>query len=324
MENYAPFYATMLQTWWQRHGTQLRPDTALSSVTQPTKKQIADVVTALRKSAWVHSNAPVNLDSASVALLHRLQEAHVPAGSKECEDMLAQLDGEPGYVVEGDVYALQEAGEEYKAYPKLCQLAFLTFAQWGPDHPYTVRTVFRVTESHFKRGQVVSSFYSWLLPRAVEHWGIGHPDTLRLVQHSAINVYMCPDPRDLTELTQLVLGIAQQLPGGLGWGSAVVAPVPDEEAYNRNAFLMTKATHAASQGHYKLAGDMLKRCVAYYETLGCHWLGSPRKVHCMDLLAEWEMKEKGPVAAEPLILQAKRTALRELGPNHEATLTITW
>ncbi len=209
-------------------------------------------------------------------------------------------------------------------YPKLCQLAYITLMQWGPDHPHTLRAVYRVTESQYQRGQAVPQFYTWLLPRAVEHWGIGHPDTVRLVKHTATHLCMCADARPLKALTQIVTELAQQIPGGLGWGSAVVAPVPDEESYLRHVVMQAKGCDALSAGHYKLAKDMYQRCATYYETLGPHWLATPRKIACKQALAECACGLDGLAACEEMLLDTKRTALRELGPTNPATLDITW
>ncbi len=82
---------------------------------------------------------------------------------------------------------------------------------------------------------------------------------------------------------------------------------------------------ATSEGHYKLAHDMLKRCVAYYDTLGQHWLGTTRKFNCMRLIHICESnatKTYHPV--EQAARETKRAAIRALGPNNRAAMDAAW
>ncbi len=299
----------------------------LNTDTQLSAEHVGAALDELDASAWAKSLKPGTDDGALDIAYEELLRACVPSGKDSAAGALAWVIGimrQNPIILECEVRAMVARGEDFKAFPKLCELAFLTFLQWGPDHPYTVREVYRVTESLFQRAEIRSALVTWLLPRAVEHWGIGHPDTLRLVQHSAIHLYKCKDPRDLAEFARVVTEIAQQLPGGLGWGSAIVAPVPDEERFNSYVFMSFKAIEAKGQGHYRLAQDMLNRCVAYFDTLGAHWLGTPRKLQCMRTLADCVDDLEGFSASEPLLMQAKRTAQRELGATHEATLDIMW
>ncbi len=216
---------------------------------------------------------------------------------------------------------LTQQGETYKAHPLLCQLALYTMAVRGTDSAESVRAVYRAVRSSSWQGSGDTHVYVWLMPRFVGHFGIGHPDTRWLVQHGAVMLCHCKDPRQFKDLTQLVTDIAQHLPGGLGWGSTVVAPVADEAGYCRHAFMACKAPQLISEGNYKLAYDMLTRCVAYFETLGHHWLGAARKAR---LAAQCVSFISGYGEAEPVLRVAKRVAQRELGMSHTETLTLNW
>ncbi len=179
---------------------------------------------------------------------------------------------------------LTQQGETYKAHPLLCQLAVSSLETRGFDHAESVRAVYNVVRSTHTHKDVREDIQMWLLPRAVQHFGIDSPDTLWLVQLAATCLYRAYDPRDFTAFTQLVTDIAQQLPNGLGWGSTVVAPVPDVDTYSRHAVMQQHAFKLFGQGQYALAEDAYEPCLAYYETLGAHWLASPRKYWCMHII----------------------------------------
>ncbi len=85
-----------------------------------------------------------------------------------------------------------------------------------------------------------------------------------------------------------------------------------------------KAQLIAAQGNHELALDMTKRCVAYYETLGQNWLGTARRVSALFGIAGAVGHIDGWAAAEPLFVEAKRTAQKELGKKHAVTLSVTW
>lgn len=105
----------------------------------------------------------------------------------------------------------------------------------------------------------------------------------------------------------------------------------DEEAYNRHCVMQAKAKAMLIQGakaNAALAKAMLDRCMAYFESAGPHWLASARKARTAECLAACAIALDGVAAgvatAEALLLNAMRTAQRELGPTHRVTARITW
>ncbi len=119
--------------------------------------------------------------------------------------------------------------------------------------------------------------------------------------------------------------MAKHLPGGLGWGTAVVAPVPDEDTYNKYAILQRKGQEMLDSRKYERAKDMLERCLSYYDGFDPHWLISPRKARTRSLLGvTLYYKDRDAQAVEPILLEAKKTAQKELGPAHRATLGSIW
>ncbi len=221
------------------------------------------------------------------------------------------------------------AGEYYKALPLWCDLAGLACISAGKENKLTVEAAYQVILTCAEKGEAFDAGIKWVLPRVVAVKGIGHPMRRSLIEHAALALCESPDPRLHTELTRMVTELAQQLPGGLGWGSTVVAPVPDEEAYHRHVMLQNRPTALlaepdASAAVAKLAQAMYERCVAYFDTLGAHWLANVRKVFCLCALANDVLNTEGAAAALPYAIKAKRTGQRELGPNHCATLEATW
>lgn len=105
--------------------------------------------------------------------------------------------------------------------------------------------------------------------------------------------------------------------GGLGWGTARTAPVPDEEAYNDHAVMQLEAEDALSDGDLAEAKELAARCIAYFGQLGPHWLGSPRRVRSLLIKA---LCASEPEEAGAVLLEAKRAAQRELGPTHPMAL----
>ncbi len=176
---------------------------------------------------------------------------------------------------------LTQQGETYKAHPLLCQLALYSMFVRGADSAESVRAVYNAVYNLYLQNSRPHDVDMWLLPRAVQHWGIGHPDTQRLVQHAALLLAAAENPGSHQEYSQLVTDIALQLPDGLGWGTAVVRRLVDEQLYNRHAVMISQATQLFTEGHFKQAKSMFQRCVAYCTSLGPHWLGSQRKLACM-------------------------------------------
>ncbi len=226
-----------------------------------------------------------------------------------------------------DIDQLLAAGEEYKAYLLLCERAFRAVAKYGfsPNvREDSVRAVLDVLDIEYLWGETPVPLYEWVLPRAVELWGVDHAHTRKIVHRAALEVCQLRDPREHVEFARTVTELAQQLPGGLGWGSTVVAPMPDEEAYNRHAMMQYQALVAINKGQYSLAHTMLQRCVTFYESLGQHWLGTVRKVKALSSIALCVKNIEGAQAAEPYAVKCKRTAQKELGTTHEITLGIAW
>ncbi len=191
-------------------------------------------------------------------------------------------------------------------------------------HPITLQSVYNITAALFQQGTTDWYLYTWLLPRFAAKWGYGHPDLQALVQQAAIYLYKSQDPREHLNFGRVVADVAEMLPDGLGWGTTTTLPV-DEEAYNRHCVMLTKASVLSNTREcLPLAKEMLTRCVAYFDSVGPHWLCSPRKVCALKLLAICTGNEEGPAAAQPLLADAKRVAQRELGANHEATLDVAW
>ncbi len=184
--------------------------------------------------------------------------------------------------------------------------------------------MYRVVRSTYLQGRGDGAVMQWLLPRVVQHFGIDSPDTRWVVTYAAIGAYSTPDARENPQATQLTAQLAQQLPGGLGWGSTVIAPVPDEESYNRHVVLQYQGYKTACQGQYGLAKDMLTRCVAYFDSVGPHWLATPRKYRCKQLIGMCISETEGHASAEAYYREAKRGARQELGPTHELTIDFMW
>ncbi len=279
----------------------------------------------LGKTAWVHLPGVLKgLDQTTRRLLFVDLASHIltPDADGKRTWGKGDLNVVGGLLYEYEAEALVQEGEFFKALPLLCRVVFLTALQWGPESPLTLRALGRVMDHQHQRGEFEAAFYEWLLPRCVQHCGIDHPDIHELVQRAAVHLYSSADPREHTQLTQIVTDIAQQLPGGLGWGSTVVAPVPDEEAFNRHAVMHSKANSLFEQGHHKLAADMLTRCVAYYDMLGQHWLGTARRLRCLRDLAVLSRSSNGPDTSLQLLRDVKRACKRELGATHELTLGV--
>lgn len=220
---------------------------------------------------------------------------------------------------------LEEGGRLYEAAPWQCQIAMYCVWVLGPDHTDTLQAVYRTLENAHQRFEPCAALTEWLLPRAARQWGLGHPHTRQLVEWAAQVLHESADIREHPTLTQTARNIAAHLPGGLGWGTASLAPVPDEEAFNKHVVLQERAKGLMFEAQYKLAKAMLERCLAYYVTLGPHWLASPRKARCREFIGLCEAKMTRDIAAaEPYMLEAKRTAQKELGPTHRCTLLAIW
>ncbi len=195
----------------------------------------------------------------------------------------------------------------------------------GPEHADTVQAVYAVFRSAFESGTALpQQLLAWLLPRAAIQWGLGHADTRAFVTHLAHMLAALEHTEPFSVLTRATYNVARYLPGGLGWGTAAaaVAPVPDEAAYHRQTDMQARAQDYRQEGKQqdmKQARELLRSCVAYCESVGPHWLCTPRKVTCMRLLASCAASLESDEAAGDLYLAAMRTARRELGRTHRAT-----
>ncbi len=215
---------------------------------------------------------------------------------------------------------LLQEGELFAAFPFQCRKA--VHGLWTrPKHANTLRAVVTVLDALLQRNVFSGiAILHWVLLGAQRLWGMDSPDTQRLVRRAAGVLSETVNTRNFESYNQLVPELVQQLPGGLGWGSTVVAPVTDTEAYRRHEFMYAKALDIYEQGHYKLAKDMFQRCVAYYETLGQHWLGKTRALVCLRSINQCVRRLEGPAAAEPLMHAARRRTQKELGPHHRITI----
>ncbi len=250
-----------------------------------------------------------------IALLcERKEQGHARSSATSIPELQAQV---TAHTAQGQLHA---------AFSVQCEQAYLALMSLGPHHPSTLQYVHDVAQGCFVRGWAMrlSYYYVWLLPRAEARWGLHSAGTLQLLQRASIFLAYARNPEQHSSLSRTVTALAQQLPHGLGWGSTVVAPVPDEDTFNRHAVLQRKGIEALQQGHYKLAFDMLTRCVAYFDTLGPHWLATVRKFEAARNLAACMQHTDSKQAALSYILSAKRHCRRELGPTHEVTATNLW
>ncbi len=225
------------------------------------------------------------------------------AGMPDREARLAALPAYPETAAERAVTRehlarLTELGLTQAALPMLCQEAAYGLAELGPDHPDTLKAMYAVVGVCYQRGDIQPALYVWLIPRAARQWGVGHADTRSVVEQVATCLVLA-NSAALEHSTEVAMAAAQQLPGGLGWGSTVVAPVPDEAAYRSHVLLQAEAESLARRlSDVPRARAMLDRCVSYFGSLGPHWLATPRKAKCKLWLARCASKADGEAAAE--------------------------
>lgn len=272
-------------------------------------------------------------DARTQALIEASTDPHTVAMIKQlAEDSAEEVSGNPSQVFE-QAMQLERVGEVLKAYPLLCRVALHSFIAAGPDHLNTFVFIHFVVENRTARGLPSLPHLAFLVSRVAQHDSGDRACTLMLVQQAALQLSQVDDARPYAQLTRAATQLAQQLPGELGWASAAATAVPDEEAYNRMVVQQHKAvtmlqgainlTNGALQDVcvVKLAQEMLTRCVAYYDSLGPHWLGTQRKVQCLYFLNMCALSSRVSDAdAEAYVLRAKKTAKRELGPQHPVAL----
>lgn len=272
--------------------------------------------------------AELSHDPASQAVLLEITGDHPaqkdPAVRRKRLMLSSSSEALAGLQAEAD--ALVAAGEHYAAFAVQCCIAMSALRCKGPGHAFTLQAVHAVASYLFQRGHSKSlhTYHAWLLPRVVLRWGIAHPDTKKLVQQAALHLLTASDPRPFAAYTAAVAEVAQQLQGGLGWGVTRVVTGMGDEGYNRHVVMWHTALDVIEQGHHKLGQDMLQRCVAYFDSLGPHWLAAPRKWACSISQADCIASLEGPQAAQRFMLAAKQHARRELGATHPTTLEVTW
>ncbi len=218
---------------------------------------------------------------------------------------------------------LKQQGEHWQVLPLLCRVAHKVVSQGGAEHPEALAAVRDVIDAFSMCGGSHASFYVYLPPRAAraDQWGLRHPDLKRLVQRATYDELLKPEgPCKDKDLLRIVTDIAQQLPGGLGWGKAVVAPLQDVEEYNKHANMQVDAVETFMRGDVEAAEAMLRRCVAYYEQFGPHWLATPRLVQCKVFLpSSGEL-----LVCEQAAAKTKRLAIDQLGPSHDMAVEAMW
>ncbi len=236
--------------------------------------------------------------------------------------------------LQGQIDTLLQAGCLYEALPWQCQLAIylLRSADKGPEHPDTLHVIYDIMSTLYAQNRCsqVVVMYAWLLPSVAKQLGLGHPITRQLTVWGALALYDSEEAHTVPHLARVVYNVARHLPGGLGWGTAAVAPMPDEQAYHRHVVLqgqgeqvlmahMATASAGGDDAQKQLAVQQLQRCVAFYESVGQHWLCTPRLLHTKRLL-----QLANPVDVVKTTAQARREAQRLVGPGHKLTLEITW
>ncbi len=209
-----------------------------------------------------------------------------------------------------------QQGETWKAFPSQCVLA--VYGLWTrPKQADTLQALQALADSLWTRMQEPPiPLVKWLLLRAPAHYGMSHGDTRRMVNRAAVFLNDCSDSRGTSEIMKIVTELAQQLPDGLGWGNTVVAPVADEAAFNKHVFMQSKASDLRSEGQYKLAKAMYERCVAYFDTLGQHWMATARHIQCLCEISVCVRHLEGAIVAEQLAREVKRLAQSVFGPRH--------
>ncbi len=297
----------------------------------PAASATAPTTTSLPQFADDDPDSPYCIidEATTDALLHMLEQVmvrdlmaqqwdtyfvHIPPAPKTAK-AAAKLQGQTDQLL--------AEGLTFEACPWQCQIAMYSICRLGPEHPDTLRAVFAVTMAMAGRSQQIMAMCAWLLPRAAKAWGLGHPHTRYLAVFGARVLGMSPDPRIHPPFTQAVTNVCRLLPGGLGWGTAVVAPVPNEREYERWCFVLLTARDNMETSPL-LAKELLQRCIKYFVSLGPHWLGSQRLPFARKLLAECVVKLDGPAAAAAIRLETKRAAQKELGAEHDVALEAVW
>ncbi len=252
------------------------------------------------------------------ALQHRHWEAayvHVPAAPATPEEA-AELQ------IQTDQLVAQ--GRMLEAFLWQCQIALYAFTVLGTEHSETVAAVYSLVHNLYQRGRNNPWFVEWVLPRAAKAFGLADPRTRQAVEWGAAILCDCADPREQGVLTRATTNVAKHLPGGLGWGQASLAPV-DEDQYARTCVMQHKASELVQKKqHHKLARQMFERCLAYYESVGPHWLCSARAARTRHQMGLCVTMLDGFGAVDGLLVEAKKAAVRELGPTHRMSLSSHW
>lgn len=230
------------------------------------------------------------------------------------------------------VEQLLQAGELHRATPWAIQLAIYCVMHLpSQEHHETLRAVYTVIELFAQRGTPATQFIQWLLPRAGRVWGHDHPSTAALVRLAVQVLAECPNPTrsDFVPygFVTTVTYVGRDVPcagsdhvTGLAAGHVTPMSAIDEAAYTRHAIIQARAEVLVREGNYRAARTLLQRCVAFYATLGPHWLGTPRRCSAGCALAACVAQQHGHAAAEPILRETVAVAKGQLGRDHAVTL----
>lgn len=127
-----------------------RANPELTVEAQLSVQALADAAQEIAKGAWAYQqHAGETLsewdDTLLTELLRECMPSSLPSGDSDKQaGWLISRAIHRGCLVETEAAKLSAQGESFQAFPKLCEHAYASFMQWGPDHPYTVRSVFIV------------------------------------------------------------------------------------------------------------------------------------------------------------------------------------
>ncbi len=243
---------------------------------------------------------------------HYVRIPAAPATAADAAQLQAQID-----------QSLSE-GRLHETLPWQCMVALYEFTQHGSsDQRSTLQAVHGLVTTQLRCGAFLPELMLWLLPRLAKEQGLGHADTRELMLHAVMFLYDHPTSIDRqSAMARAVTNVARHIPGRLGWGTAVVAPVADMGAYDRHTTMQEQAHGLFCAKQYKMAKDTAERCVTYYGSMGQHWLACARKASCTLTLANSVSELKDTAGAEKILMNGQKTARLELGAKHPMTLKL--